>query len=306
MENKPFINWDELAKLAFRGLPGPQKGKDGEKSEKSEHKGPGPRGGIGGWDSAAENYNKMVQMEKRYTLDQLACIDVEPTDTVLDVCCGPGRLVVPLAKRAKTVTGLDASPKMFEYLDKYAEKEGVTNYNKLLLDWDEPDSTKDVEKHDIVVTSRCQAVFVPERLSLLAKKRVMMVIWANDAPPIPMIIGSLFEGTVETTHGHGHGFPGFPKPDRRLGNNILYNKVYDLGYEPNVRILDDGWERIFSNREEAYAELFKLAPGNGPFKDKVINEEVFRKNADKFLEDDVDGSVRYFAATKSFVIWWEV
>jgi hypothetical protein len=202
------------------------------------------------------------------------------------------------------VSGLDASPKMFEFLDKYAAEENVVNYNKLLIDWDEENATLGVEKHDIVVSSRSQAVFEPERLSSLAKKTVMMVIWANDSPSIPLIIGSLFEKAFELEEGSS--FPPFPKPDRAQGNNLIYNKVYDLGYEPNVRILDDGWERIFANREEAYDELIKLAPGDGPFKDKVINKEIFRKNADNFLSEEKDGTVRYFAATKSFVIWWNV
>jgi SAM-dependent methyltransferase len=298
----PLINWDELAKLAMPGPPPKKPGKDGEKDEK---KGPGPGRGIGGWDQAAENYNRMVQMEKRYTLDQINLLDITSEDTVLDVCCGPGRLVVPIAKKAKSVTALDASPKMLEYLDQYAAEEGVSNYNKLLFDWEDKESAEELEQHDIVVTSRSLGLFDVRLLSKLARKTVMMIVWANGAPPIPKIIGSLFKGTIEEDE-HGHGRPPFPFPkqDRRLGNNIFYNKVYDLGFEPNVRILDDGWERTFADREEAYEELFKLAPGNGPFKDKKINEEIFRQNADQYLTDE-SGAVKYFAATKSFVIWWD-
>jgi hypothetical protein len=37
--------------------------------------------------------------------------------------------------------------------------------------------------------------------------------------------------------------------------------------------------------------------------DKAV---VFRANCDKFQTDQPDGSVRYFAATKSMVIWWNV
>ncbi|MDR0886693.1 MAG: class I SAM-dependent methyltransferase [Clostridiales Family XIII bacterium] len=302
----PFINWDELAKLAFRGMmPGSQKekhSKDGKNSKDGEKKGMGPGRGIGGWDGAAENYNRMVQMEKRYTLKQIDCLDITKDDTVLDVCCGPGRLVVPIAARAKSVTGLDASPKMLEYLDKYAAEEGVTNYKTILQDWEDKDAALQVPQHDIVVTSRSLGLHDVGILSRLARKTVMMTVWANGAKSIPQITGALFRDVVNEDEEKGYHHPPFPKMDRRLGNNIFYNKVYDLGYEPNVRILDDGWERTFSSRDEAYNELFKLAPAF--LAEKKINMDIFHANVDKFLTD-VDGSVTYFAPTKSFVIWWD-
>jgi SAM-dependent methyltransferase len=290
----PLINWEALMSLAMPPMPPrPPEGADGKEPR---HKGPGR--GIGGWDDTAPFYNRMVQMEKNYTLKQLELLDVSPEDTVLDVCCGPGRLVVPLSKRAAHVTGLDASPVMLDLLNKYAEAEGEPNkIDTILMDWEKKEEVHKLPQFDIVVTSRSAGLFEIPELVRLARKWVMCIIWANDSPSIPQITGALFEGTRE-------GGPKFPhmKLDRRIGNNLLYNIAYDMGFNPNVRIIDDGWEREFATREEAYTELLKLGR-DGIDEDKV---DVFRANCDKFLTKLPGGGVRYFAPTKSMVIWWKV
>ncbi|MEV6419426.1 methyltransferase domain-containing protein [Streptomyces sp. NPDC051662] len=41
-------------------------------------------------------------------------LDFPPGSRVLDLCCGPGLFLVPLARRGYTVTGVDLSPSMLE------------------------------------------------------------------------------------------------------------------------------------------------------------------------------------------------
>jgi hypothetical protein len=91
-----------------------------------------------------------------------------------------------------------------------------------------------------------------------------------------------------------------PPMVRRIGNNLFYNKVYDLGYEPNVRIVDDGFERVFKNRDEAYAELLKL--DRDP---KDVDMNIFKSNVDKYLKDQKNGTVYFLAKTKTMVLWFE-
>lgn len=290
MENRkqPFINWEALAEL--RRPPRPQGGPEGKK----RHKGPGR--GIGGWDNQAEFYNRMTVMEEPYTLKQLELFDCDPEDTVLDVCCGPGRIVVPMAQRAKSVTGIDASPKMLELCEKRAEAAGVDNVETILIDWEDKEAVSKLEKHDIVIASRNLAMFDIETLSSLANKWVVVIIWANNSPGIPQITGKLFKGTSP----ENDRVPHFHEPDRRLGNNLFYNRIYDAGYNPNVRILEDGYTATFPDRETAYTELLKLKPAID--EDKM---DVFKKNVDEFLTDNPDGTVTFLAKTKSAVYWWE-
>jgi tRNA/tmRNA/rRNA uracil-C5-methylase (TrmA/RlmC/RlmD family) len=79
------------------------------------------------WDDNAAFYDQMAKMEAIFTLNQINCFDTDPSDTVLDVGCGPGRIAVPMARRAKSVTAMDSSSKMLGYCLKNAEEAGLTN-----------------------------------------------------------------------------------------------------------------------------------------------------------------------------------
>jgi SAM-dependent methyltransferase len=295
---KPLINWDVIQELVH-GRFGPPPRPQGA----GPHGGPPhamPGRGIGGWDNSAEFYYRMVRMEEPYTLKQLELIETAPTDTVLDVCGGCGRVAVPLARRVASVTLLDASPKMLELAHEYASEEGVEDkIQPLLFDWDDRAAAERLPQHDIVVTSRNQSIGDLDRLARLARKWVVLIIWANGAPSIPQIVGRLFEGAQE--EGADRRPPG-PHMDRRLGNNLFYNRAYDLGFEPNVRIVDDGYTKTFPDRESAYDFLsglgmFAVAPGK---------EDVFRRNCDQFLTDQPGGAVTFFSPTASMVLWFQV
>ncbi len=281
---KPFINWDELGDL--RMPPRPAADKNGK----------GPKQGIGGWDGQARFYNQVAKMEAGYTLNQINCFDTSKEDTVLDVGCGPGRVTVPMAKRAKKVTSIDASPKMLEFCRANAEAAGLTNVETRLLDWEDEESYQSLEKHDIVIASRSVGMGDIHRLSNLAKKYAVIIIWCYGYPSIPMITGELFKGAEKEER------PPMPQmmKDRRLGNNLMYNRIYDLGYNPNLNIVEDGFTKDYASREEAYADLRKLR--------EEIDEtkiDVFRANVDKFLTENPDGTVTYLAKTKSIVLWWK-
>lgn len=300
-KSKPLINWDVVQQLMFRQMPppSPHHGKDGEHGKDSKKDAPPmPGRGIGGWDSQAANYNRMIHMEGHFTLNQVDCFDTAPTDTVLDVGCGPGRITMPMAKRAKSVTSLDASPKMLEFVKANCAAEGITNVNTLLCDWEDKESVAKVEKHDIVICSRTIALGDIDELAALARKYVVLDIWANGAPPIPAIIGRLFKGTHED-EDHHHRPPGPGGMDRRFGNNVFYNLIYDHGYDPNVKIVEDGFEKTFASREDAYADLRQLDP-----KMSESKIDVFKENLEPFLTDNEDGSVYFLAPTKSIIYWF--
>lgn len=286
--NKPFINWDELAKLVMPSGPPRSAGK----------KAAGPGKGIGGWDGQADFYNQMASMEKEFTLNQIDCLDIGPEDTVLDIGCGPGRITVPVAKRAGSVTSLDASPRMLEYCRKNAEAEGLGNVTTMLADWEDQESFNEIGMHDIVIASRSIALHDIEKMTSFARRCAAIVIWAYGYPSIPAVTGELFKGT-------GSGADSRPGPpvmkDRRLGNNLWYNRIYDMGYDPNLRIVDDGFTKIYESREEAYDDLARLSPAEDP----VIRWDVFRQNTDRFLTDNEDGTVTFLAETKSIVLWWK-
>jgi ubiquinone/menaquinone biosynthesis C-methylase UbiE len=57
----------------------------------------------------------------------LAAAGVRPTDTVLDVACGPGVLACAFARVARHVTGIDLTPAMIERANILQQAQGLTN-----------------------------------------------------------------------------------------------------------------------------------------------------------------------------------
>lgn len=72
------------------------------------------------------------------TANRRMVMDFVPADsTVLDVCCGTGRLALELAGKCRHVTGIDLSRRMLSYCEKQKAKRGVRN-----LDFVFGDSTR--------------------------------------------------------------------------------------------------------------------------------------------------------------------
>jgi SAM-dependent methyltransferase len=271
----PLINWEELRQITTPEPPANMRGEPGNM-----------------WDKSADMYNQMAKMEKIYTLNQINAFSTSKNDTVLDIGCGPGRISVPMAQRAKSVTSLDSSEKMLAYCRQNAQEAGVTNLNARLLDWKEAVLGKNLEQHDIVIASRSPGMADIQKTASFARKYVVFIAWAN-APNIPMIVGDLFTGVNETRR--------LPptRMDRRIGYNVTYNIIYDMGYDPNVTIVTDGFTRDFASREEAYQDLWQLRESPG------VIPPIFRQNVDKWLSQNKNGGVTFRRETRSYVMWWE-
>lgn len=277
----PLVNWRELSRMRLV-----------------------PRAGAPGadvdWDGHAEMYARMVELERSYTAYQIDAIPTRPTDTVLDIGCGPGRIAVPIARRVRRVTALDSFPLMLGKCREYAAVSGVTNVDFLQLDWNDIAVGKGAEgrsldRHDVVICSRTAALDDLEKVSALAGRLAAVVVWAN-APAIPSILNRLFAGAAADRVGA----PG-PPADRALGYNVLFNIVYDMGFEPNVTLVRDGFARTFADAEEAYGYLRPLRP----ILPGAEAEQAFRANVDTFTTSHPDGSLTFRVETRSVVLWWE-
>ncbi len=244
-------------------------------------------------ESFADMYNKMAGLEKFHTLNQVNVLDLRPGDEVLDSGCGPGRLAVPIAKRVKSLTALDFNPFCLEHVKRNAKKEGVKNIKTILKDWTTA-SPEEIGKFDVVVCSRSAGLQDLERLSSFSRRTVAIVSW-GDGPNIPQTLGEIFKGTAEEEKR-----PPMRMPDRRLGFNVFFNTVYDLGYAPDVRYVEDGFTRDFKDHDEAYAFIRTLG--------KVDDDkfEIFKNNLAPYLTKNQDGSVKFLRKTESVVMSWNV
>ena len=78
------------------------------------------------WNKAAPNFGKSAKKDDYHT-KLIERIDVTKDDTLLDLGCGEGSITIPLAKKAKSVTGVDSAYKMLEILNEKAQRENVDN-----------------------------------------------------------------------------------------------------------------------------------------------------------------------------------
>jgi len=258
-----------------------------------------PDQGPGGpnWDNIAPMYNMMAEMERSYTYDQMDCFDTDAEDTVLDIGCGPGRITCVMAERAKSVTALDMYPKMLETCRANAAARGLSNVNPVLLDWREAELGKNIRQHDIVIASRSVGMWDIQKLNAFAKKYAVIVCWAN-APSIPPILDELFAST-RAPEIPGRGRPPL-REDRRVGYNAVWNMVYDLGADPNIRIITDGFTKTFDTADTAVDWLRGLQPFDD---DRYL--PVFRQNLAPYMSQNADGTVTFKRETKSYVLWWK-
>lgn len=243
------------------------------------------------WGAVAQMYNKMAQLEREYTQNQLDAMIITEKDTVLDIGCGPGRLSVPVASMAKSVTSLDVAQQMLEKCKENADAAGVSNLTTRLLNWDDVKPGENVEKHDIVIASRTTALADLIKLNALANKYVFILCWTK-SPSLKEVHDALFYGVDDTLKP-------MPPMNRLLGYNVNFNLLYDMGVNPNVKVVTDGFHCDYESREAAYNDLRILHPV------PEDREEIFRKNVDKWLTDLPGGGVSFRRETETYVMWWK-
>jgi SAM-dependent methyltransferase len=157
-------------------------------------------------------------------------------DKVMDIGCGPGRLTIPLAKIAESVTAVDTSQGMLEVVKRRAKEEGLDNITYVNKFWLEVVPGKDIQKsYDITLASNC--------INLLAAKEIQVdhqkqLDWnLNEALQKIDAVGKTNYLTMPVMHHKGfseiheilekeyHPFPSFIH---------VHNVLYQLGIRPEI------------------------------------------------------------------------
>jgi len=280
-KNMPIINWKALATVNRPNFMAPP---------------PGAVPGENMWDRGAANYNRMAKLEAEATTGILNCFETLPTDSVLDCGCGPGRITVQMAAKAAKVTAMDSAPKMLQFCKDNCAEAGHTNVTFKDLDFfsEEFENGFD-EQFDVVICSRSAGLTDIERLAKLSKRLVVLQGFAN-SPSLPETFSKLFKGCAAEPK---HPMMGMNR-DRRLDYNIFFNQIYDMGYEPSLRVMPDYFKGVFDTKEAAYEYLLPLGKVDD---DKM---DVFHANVDEYLTQNEDGSYTFRIDTRASVIWFEV
>ncbi|WOT05894.1 class I SAM-dependent methyltransferase [Shewanella youngdeokensis] len=244
------------------------------------------------WDKFADMYDNMAKLETRFTQKQVDSMPIEPSDTVVDIGCGPGRLSIPVARRAGEVTCVDAFANMLDRCITNASVQGIDNINPLLLDWNADDAVERIGVHDVAIASRSVGFSDLVKLNQVASKYAIIMNFAN-APSLREIQLDFLEGITEQPNRK------YTPSSRALSYNVTFNMLYDMGAEPNILILDDGFEATFDTKQAAYDGLRFV--GDIP----AESEARFRQNVDKYLTETDDKRWRLFRPTRSYIMWWK-
>jgi predicted TPR repeat methyltransferase len=249
------------------------------------------------WDKRADRFNKRIdrvnsdgeKLDKDdYISKMLSHIETSPEDTLLDIGCGPGTLAIPLAKKVKSVTGLDISSEMLKHLKENADKTGISNIKYINCSWDDAAVGKDVEPHDIVVASRSLGPLdLKESMLKLASAARKAVYFTLPVVHLP------FDWEVYQAIGRN---------ERKHPSYIyVFNTLYQMGINANLEILYSKIRVKFSSIEEAIDDLqWRTTPFTANEKGEM------KKYLEKRFSEQKDPPVfKHEGYSKWALIWWK-
>jgi len=226
-----IINWDELWKATHAGG-FRHHGRDGQ--DLASH-----------WDSRARGFNKRVMKNTERAANQVATLGLLPHETVLDVGAGTGRLAIPMARVARSVTALDQSKGMLACLEENMAKENIENIRCIHRGWEEL-AEGEIEPHDVVISSNSFGVL--DLRESLAKMDSM----AKSAVHI----------FTFTDRRRDDGFADFLRGGKRARHHfggpadylVIYNLLADMGIFADIKIMEWHSSEHYSDLDEAVAE----------------------------------------------------
>ena len=148
---------------------------------------------------------------------------IEPSDAIVDVGGGAGRMSLPLALRCRSVTNVDPSASMGAAFLANAKAAGISNVDLVQGDWlaaDTPQGTVALVNH-VTYLTRDIVPFI-EKLERAGSRRVILTV---NAPPPPSWNRVLFQLV------HGEAEEVVP------GHAELMNVLWEMGRLPDLTML---------------------------------------------------------------------
>lgn len=165
---------------------------------------------------------------------------VRPTDTVLDVGAGAGRLAIPLAEVCEKVTAVESSQAMREHLSEQATAWGVSNVDIISDRWEDAQ----VEPANIVVCAH--VIYTTQeiepflrKLTEKSKREVVIVIFEEPAMSNYLPLWKLVHGEAR------RALPSLPE---------LKQVLDQMGTRFRAEPLPEWNSRPFTDADSAYDE----------------------------------------------------
>ena len=148
---------------------------------------------------------------------------IEPSDAIVDVGGGAGRMSLPLALRCRSVTNVDPSANMGAAFLANAKAAGISNVGLVKGDWlaaDAPQGTVALVNH-VTYLTRDIVPFI-EKLERAGSRRVILTVNAPPPPSWNRVLFRLVHGEAEeVVPGHAE----------------LMNVLWEMGRLPDLTML---------------------------------------------------------------------
>lgn len=239
------------------------------------------------WDAFAARYDGYTKLQAHHTEAQIALMGLSVDDSLLDVGAGPGRISIPAARYARSVTALDTSRGMLDALERNAIAADVNNISTVHLGWEDVVPGQNLQTHDVVIASRSPAMRDLVKLDALARKAVYVMLFCG--PSLKAFHDQLVNG-IESWPSGG------PSHSPIAGHALVFNRLVDMGIEAQVTYIDDGFLKNYKSLEEAVADFGWLALPAG-------SEARFRENLLPFIQRKGE-HFQLSMQTRAAVVWW--
>jgi SAM-dependent methyltransferase len=240
------------------------------------------------WDRRALSFAKAAS-ETDYATQLLAIIRPRPHWTVLDMGCGNGALAIPLARRVRTVTAVDFSPRMLSMVDQRCKAEGISNVTTVEGRWeDDWRKLRIASSYDLALASRSMVVddLHASILALdgIARKRVCIVTIIGDGP---------YDRRL---------FDAIGKP-LNLGPDYIYNynMLYQMGICANVTFIEETRDRAYRTPEDAYTAMQQTFHHLTPEEEERLHDYLEKH----LIQRNGYWRLSYKKVIKWAVIWWD-
>jgi SAM-dependent methyltransferase len=226
---------------------------------------------------------------------------IEPSDAIVDVGGGAGRMSLPLALRCRSVTNVDPSASMGTAFLANAKAAGIANVDLVQADWlavSPPQGTVALANH-VAYLTRDIVPFI-EKLERAGSRRVIVTVNAPPPPSWNRVLFQLVHGeTEEVVPGHAE----------------LMNVLWEMGRLPDLRMLQSPTVRLIAALPSRAAALAFAAQ-------RVANEQwahwpvaaafeartraIVEQHFDELYAEGADGfTPRWVTMGREVLITWQ-
>jgi FkbM family methyltransferase len=268
------VDWNELWKLTIMSSP-----------MAAMHSGEGNRGAAF---AKQCNLYLMGKKGKERTEMEISKMKLRPEYSVLDIGSGQGRLAIPISRQVKSVTAIDPSKVMMEFLRENMAKEGAKNITCINKRWEDIRPGIDIEPHDVVIASHSLGMFdmqeALKKIDVSAKRYVYLFVNVG---------GRRDDVLSDVIYGER-------RPSQQLDYIYLCNILHDLDIFANVEIFNSELELQFDSLDDAMNE-WRLVYGIAPERGSALRAYAERT----LVKDDNDTSLYLRRKQKIAMIWWK-